>query len=693
MDKKLKKLLLCSALTLAGTALSATDNGDGTYTNPIIHADYPDSEIIRAGNDYYYLSSSFHFIPSNPIMHSKDLVNWRPVGYTIPNYDAMNDPRYDLKDGKSAYGLGSWAPSLRYHDGMFYSICYVWLKTGNINRPDTVKGHLLVSRSKSIRGPWKINVIDKHLYDPGLLFDDDGRVYVFHGQNNIYVTELDKDLTKTISEPKLIYRGNAYLEGAHAYKINGMYYLYCPGGGNQHALRSKNIYGPYEHKTVCMSDLNFPGSGLHQGGLVDTPSGQWWAVIFQDRGKHGRIPFLLPVTWEDGWPITHPVMTYEKPDVSSKGAKSKPADPDWMSDDFNKPKLGVQWQWNHNPDPDGWSLTERPGFLRLRTTTKADALRKAKNTLAQRIFGPDSGAAAKLDVSGLKDGDYAGLGLLCQYSTFVAVVGKDGKKVVQLVYQPNKGGFNFETRVLKEIPLEGDVVRFKATIDSLEYAVQYWYAENGKKFQPIGDKVPMPYEFFLDWLGPRYCLFFYSTEKTGGHVDFDWFRYIMPKHSTNLRTVGETLDAQFCDEWDDMNGTRFVWVDDEYPNVALKFKTRCVFSGRFEELTSWACAFRANRANQWLKFNRIDFGRNGAEEVVVKAKGRGEIQVRLNDSEGETIASGRIDSNEMEETTLPVAKKLDGVRPVVFVFVPDSGQTIEMRSARFAAKEKTKRKR
>ncbi len=684
MKMRFRKALLASTLALSGIALQAWDNGDGTYTNPMLDADYPDSEAIRVGNDYYYLSSSFHLTPANPIMHSKDLVNWKPVGFTIPNYKALNDPRYDMTNGQPAYGLGSWAPSLRYHDGMFYSICYVWIKPGNANNPDKLDGRLLVSRSKSIEGPWETNVIDAHLYDPGLFFDDDGRVYVFHGQDMLYVTELDKDLTKTISEPKLIYRKRPYYEGIHAYKINGMYYLYCTGGGHQQTLRSKNILGPYEHKTVCFSDLSFPSSGLHQGALIDTPSGEWWAIIFQDRGKYGRMPMLLPVTWIDGWPITRPVMTFRKPNT---GWNEPNPNADWMSDEFDSTKLGLQWQWNHHPAASGWSLTERPGFLRLRTTTKADALRLARNTLVQHVFGPGSGAETKLDASGLKDGDYAGLGLFSQHSTFIAVVGRDGKKFIQLVYQPNDRG-RFETRVLKEIPFEENEIRFKAEIAPLEYAVRYWYAAKEAEWIPVGDKVPIPYEFFVDWLAPRWCIFNYATKSTGGHVDFDWFHYIMPKNRTNLRKAGEILDAQFCDEWDDMNGTRFVWVDDIYPNIVLKHKVLGVFTGRIEEINSWTSAFRADRAGQWLRFNRIDFCEDGAMEVSIKARGHGAVEVRLDSADGRMIASGRIDSKDMQETTLRLTESVSGIRPVVFVFRPDDGKTIEMRSARFLQKER-----
>ena len=211
-------LVLALCVSVAAV-LCGADNGDGTYTNPILFADYPDSEVIRVGDDFYYQSSSFHLVPGNPIMHSKDLVNWEPAGFSIPDYKILEDARYDL-DGQhgNAYGIGSWAPSLRYHDGMFYSVCYVW-----DNRPENktgVDGVFLVSRAESVAGPWKMNAIRAKMYDPGLFFDDDGRVYVFHGQNELKVTELDADLTKVVTPAKTIIRGTI-CEGSHVYKVDG----------------------------------------------------------------------------------------------------------------------------------------------------------------------------------------------------------------------------------------------------------------------------------------------------------------------------------------------------------------------------------------------------------------------------------------------------------------------------------------
>ena len=644
----------------------ARDNGDGTYSNPMIFADYPDSEVIRVGEDYYYFSSSFHWIPGDPILHSKDLVNWKPVGFAFPDYKW--DPRYDLGGQGNGYGHGSWAPSLRYHNGTFYAVSYVWTDAR------AKKGMFVVSRAKSPAGPWEMNLIDEHLYDPALFFDDDGRVYIFHGQNDLFVTELDRDLRKVITPAKRIFRGRNYFEGAHAYKINGLYYLFCTGTGQQQCLRAENIEGPYAHKTVCVADLNFPGSFLHQGGLVDTPSGEWWAIIFQDHGKHGRIPFLLPVNWEDGWPMVQPVMTHRKPDTghSSKTLYSE----NWRSDDFDSPTLGLQWQWNHHPVDSGWSLKERPGWLRLRTTHVTDVLRNARNTLAQQMMGPDSGAVVELDVSHMKDGDVAGLGLFSAHCTSIGVVADGGIKHLAVITE-----MNARVRDKREVamaPLSGDTIWLRAEVPYLEYAVRYSYSTDGEIFHPLGGKLGIPYEFFSDWLAPRYCIYTYATQKTGGYVDVDAFDYILPERKNNLYAFGEPIDAMFYDEISNPQERTFMWVDDGMPNLFLHADRGSIIgSGRHEVPYAWTGAYEAKQAGNWIRFNRVDFGEQ-ARKVSLRVKGRGQVTVRCGDENGAVIAQENIASDDFTTVELPLKKKLRGVQPLTVVFDPSGQQSLTL---------------
>ncbi len=250
------------------------------------------------------------------------------------------------------------------------------------------EGNFCVCEAEKAEGPWTRTVFPDYLYDPGLFFDDDGRVYVAHGQGTIYLTELNADARSVKSKAVEIWRGGFKdshtlgggfsMEGSHMYKINGMYYITCPAGGTggwQICLRSKNILGPYEHHLIMDDDRSYPGNGLHQGGMVQLKNGDWWFIIMQDRGAIGRVPCLVPVKWVDGWPMLgadgKDAIVYNKP---ATGKKVKPHTVA-TTDEFNTARLGLQWQWNHNPDPSRWSLTARKGYMRL-TASKADDINR-----------------------------------------------------------------------------------------------------------------------------------------------------------------------------------------------------------------------------------------------------------------------------------------------------------------------------
>lgn len=655
--KNLNKALCVSFCAICAVA-SARDNGDGTYTNPVIDNDAPDTDVLRVGDDFYYQQSTFHHLPGNTIYHSKDLVNWRPVAHSIPSYELMNEQdSYTMTENgrKNAYGRGSWAPTLRYHDGVFYSACYVW-KDGKPwgNGPEhNGNGLFLISRSKSIEGPWKMNAIDANLYDPGLFFDDDGRVYVFHGQGKLYVTELDKDLKKVISPAKLVINESGMCEGTHAYKRNGYYYFYNTWGG-QHIFRSKNVYGPYEHKELLFTDMAYQGSWLHQGALVDTPNGEWWTLIFQDRGKYGREPWLMPVEWVDDWPVIKAVRTWRKPMSSEQLAVSSEqlavsseqlsvggcGDDDWRSDDFSGSEIGPQWQWNHEPDAKGWSLTARPGFLRLKPTVIAEGLRFARNTLTQPPQDPDSGCIVKLDVSKLGEGDWAGVGMCGSWATFIGVTVRDGKRYVAQVSQRDP----WITDVKGEFPIgRVTTIWLKAEIPEFEFSVKYSFSLDGKHFILLADKMGLAYNFFADWLGPRYGLFCYSTEKTGGWADFDEFKFIPSKRKDNIVRADEGLDMMNADEWSDMQKPdRFVGSNDGAPHLGLAASAWGCGGELTGDVLGWQCAYRVRyddkrNTPEWLKFNR--FIADGArDEAYLFAKGDGNIEVREGAADGKLLA-------------------------------------------------------
>ena len=503
------------------------DNGNGTFTNPVMWGDWPDPDIIRVGDDFYFISTSMHYVPGCPIAKSKDLVNWQMAGYAVNRYD--EDPRYDMNGG-TLYLNGSWANTLRYHNEKFYVGFCTPYGLG------TEKGHFSICVADKIEGPWKRTIFPEYLYDPGLFFDDDGRVYVVHGQGTLYLTELASDALSVKEEKIKIWdkpietpKGSTFpypaggMEGSHMYKINGYYYITCPAGGTegwQMCLRSKNITGPYESKIICQDESTYPNNGLHQGGMVQLKNGDWWFIIMQDRGTIGRVPNLLPVTWIDGWPMLGEngkgIVTDKKPDVGSTYPISIPA----TSDEFNSPKPGLQWQWNHNPDDSRWSLTERKGYLRIKAS-RANNLENARNTLTQRVQGPASQATIEMDVSRLKDGNIAGLAVFQLPYAFVAVKQEGNlKKIImenENVVVDSVSNFN------------GKKVWFRADVTHVGFTASFSYSFDGRKFIPIGNKLKMGLGWA--WTANRFALFNYSTKETGveGIADFNWVRFITNK--------------------------------------------------------------------------------------------------------------------------------------------------------------------
>ena len=525
---KLYNTLLACALSMGMSFMPAEaqqawspDNGDGTFTNPLMWGDWPDPDVIRVGDYFYLVSTSMHYVPGSPIAKSADLVNWEIVGYAVDRY--TDDPRYDMQGGE-LYLNGSWANSLRYHNGKFYvAFCtpYGW---------GTEKGHFSVCEAKDPRGPWTRTIFPEYLYDPGLFFDDDGRVYVVHGQHRLFVTELNADV-KSVKSPavEIWNKGvddakgsgkSALMEGSHVYKVNGMYYILCPAGGTegwQMCLRSSNIYGPYESKAVFQDDSSYPTNGLHQGGMVQLKNGDWWFVIMQDRGPIGRVPHLLPVKWIDGWPLlgvnSKDAITYPKPNVGKRVKAMSPA----TTDEFSKRSLGLQWQWNHNPDPQKWSLSERPGYLRLKAS-KATDLKNARNTLTQRVQGPNSTAMVELDVTRLKDGNTAGLGIFEFPYAYVAVQQVGGKRQVVMC----NDGEIIETPIDN---LSQDKIWLRARVTDKDFTARFYYSLDGEWFVPVGNVLHMG--LGLPWTANRFALFNFSTtdEGVGGMADFDWFRF------------------------------------------------------------------------------------------------------------------------------------------------------------------------
>ncbi len=516
--------LLIACCTASVTAQQAT--------NPIIYADVPDMSIVRVGKNYYMSSTTMHMSPGVPIMKSTDLVNWKLINYaydTLANVDALN-----LTDGKGTYGRGSWASSIRYHNKVFYVTTFA-----------QTTGKTYIYSTKDIeRGPWKRVVFAPSYHDHTLFFDDDGKVYMLYGAGKLNLVELNEDLSgvkpgginqvaiENASKPSQVEgrKGGLGAEGSQLYKVNGKYYLFnitWPPGGMRTVVihRADKITGPWEGR-VALQDL-----GVAQGGLIDMPDGRWWAYLFRDNGSVGRIPYLVPVTWEDGWPV---LGVNGKVPMSLDLPANKSLLPGIVaSDEFerkkNQPPLPLAWQWNHNPDNSLWTVTERKGFLRLKTGRVDTSFLLARNSLTQRTIGPVCSGSVSLDIAGMKDGDFAGLGLLQKQFGQVGVKVDGNSKTIVMI---NAGtGQPVEAA---RIPIDQSTVFLKAECnfkDRKDMAA-FFYSLDGKNWLLIGTALKMAYTI-PQFIGYRFALFNYATKTPGGFADFDYFRITETITSSN----------------------------------------------------------------------------------------------------------------------------------------------------------------
>ena len=525
MKKKFRLLFVFLLLLVQAVALAQAQN-------PIIFADVPDISLIRVGKNYYMSSTTMHMNPGVPIMKSTDLVNWKIINYA---YDTLADmPELNLTEGKNAYSKGSWASSLRYHNGTYYVA--VFAQTTN---------ETYIFTTKDIeKGDWKRISFKPALHDLSLFFDDDGKVYLIHNAERLKIVELNEDLTgvkQGVPERVLIENASAPTgkevglgaEGSQLFKVKGKYYLFnicAPRGGMRTVIihRADNINGPWEGR-VALQDR-----GIAQGGLIDTPDGRWFSYLFRDFAAVGRVPYLVPVKWEDGWPILG--ENGKAPDTLDLPASTGLIPNLVASDEFKRKKgeaaLPLVWQWNHNPDNKLWSVTERKGFLRLKTGRIDTDLLQARNTLTQRTIGPTSSASVALDVSKMKEGDFAGLCALQKKYGQVGVKVENGQKSIVMITTDNDKPVE-----VKRIPLDQNQIYFRIDCDFTgmnDEANNHWtlngkdeakfsYSLDGKVWNPIGNILKMIYDI-PHFMGYRFGLFNYATKNTGGYVDFDWFR-------------------------------------------------------------------------------------------------------------------------------------------------------------------------
>jgi beta-xylosidase len=516
MKKTYLGCLVFITIFLSNTALAQVNSA----RNPIIFADVPDVSMIRVGNTYYMSSTTMHMSPGVPIMKSKDLVNWQIVNYAyniLEDIDALN-----LENGRSTYGRGSWASCIRYHQGTYFVSTFA---------QTTGKTHVFTTKNIE-KGPWKAFSFRPSYHDHTLFFNDDGRVYLIYGVGRLRLVELNPDASgvkQGTTEQVIIENASApagtnislQAEGSQMFKVNGKYYLFnitWPRGGMRTVVihRADKITGPWEGR------LALQDKGVAQGGLIDTPDGKWFAYLFRDYGSVGRIPYLVPVKWEDGWPVLG--IDGKVPDElnlpPSKGLIPGIVSSDEFKRGKGDPALPLIWQWNHNPDNALWSVTQRKGYLRLTTGRIDTDFVSARNTLTQRTFGPECSGSTVIDVTNMKEGDFAGLALLQRKYGLVAVKFVDGtKSIVMVSAQSGKPA------EVQNVPLRQKTVYLKAECNFRKLAdvANFFYSLDGKTWTPIGTQLKMEYSM-PHFMGYRFGLFNYATKTPGGYVDFDWFR-------------------------------------------------------------------------------------------------------------------------------------------------------------------------
>jgi beta-xylosidase len=492
-----------------------------------LNADYSDPDVVRVGEDYYMVCSEFHFM-GMPVLHSKDLVNWTIIARAYDEFKFA--PEFDSND---RYAGGSWAPAIRFHDNKYW-IYFCTPKEG-----------LFMTTADKPEGPWAplVQVADTAGWeDPCPFWDENGQAYLGRsrvGAGPIYIHRLSQDGKKLLDDGVIVYTGPV-AEGTKIHKRNGYYYLSIPEGGVptgwQTILRSKNIYGPYE-KRVVLEQGSTSVNGPHQGALVDLPNGDWWFIHFQTVYSLGRICHLQPVRWIDDWPVMgvdidmngigEPVYVWEKPDVGKVYSITAPQ----TSDEFSEPDLDFQWSWNHNPVPEVWSLTQKPGYLSL-FSLPATSFLKAKNTVTQKTMGPKGEATTLLVADNIENGQKAGLCMMGREYNLIGIVKEEGKLSL---FTDINGNITKQSIGVSKIYLRVSIVppeidttqaspeRRRRMFPSVKGINQFYYSTDNKEFYPLGEKFSAT---FGNWKGPKIGLFSYHEQEQGGTALFDWFHYI-----------------------------------------------------------------------------------------------------------------------------------------------------------------------
>jgi beta-xylosidase len=514
------------------------DRGDGTYQNPVLNADYSDPDVVRVGDDFYLVSSSFHATPGLPILHSKDLVNWTIIGHVLPAQPPLDH------FSTVRHGEGVWAPAIRYHAGKFW-----------VFYPDPDYG-IYFSTATNPAGEWtppQLVEAGRGLIDPCPFWDEDGQLYLVHGwaksragfANLLTLQKLSPDATKVLDAGETIIDANKMpdwtgLEGPKFYKRHGYYYVFAPAGGvtggYQAVFRSTNIFGPYENRIV-LAQGKTTINGPHQGGWVDTTTGEDWFLHFQDRGAYGRVVHLEPMIWrDDGWPVIgddpdhtgkgQPVLVHAKPNVG----KTYPVTAPQTSDEFDGQTLGLQWQWNANPRDEWISFSAHPGFLRLtsvplpKTRSNGSPANNSRydapNFLLQKFPATEFTVTTEMEFTPAAEGEIAGLTVFGYDYALLGLSKTAGG--VRLVYVVNSGASRgAEEREATSVETKSSAVYLRVTVSN-GARCQFAYSFDNQTFTPIGE----PFRASVDrWIGAKIGVIASApadATKTG-FADFDWF--------------------------------------------------------------------------------------------------------------------------------------------------------------------------
>jgi xylan 1,4-beta-xylosidase len=490
-------------MLIAGANLFAgwqSDNGDGTFKNPPLYADYPDPSIIRVGNDFYLASTTFVNVPGLVILHSQDLVNWEIVGHCISSFPSGG--KYDMI-GTIQYAGGCFAPSIAYKDGMFHVAV---TPNGESTR---------IYHATNPQGPWTYTQLSSGYFDPCIFIESNGTPYLAWGgawENAIKMIQLNSTLTGTTGSQQTIlsYTG---IEGTHMTKYGSYYYIFnaVPGSLSIVCSRSTTLWGPYGETTNLCSDA----TGGHQGGIIDMPDGSYWGYIMKDCGSIGRMTNICPITWEKNWPkFGRSGHTGTVESSYTKPIANKPIMAPATSDEFNSSTLGLQWMWNHNPDNTKWSLTG--SALRLKPSTAPDFW-SARNTLTQKGQGLTSSGSIKIDTSAMQPGDIMGLGMLGDPRGYIAVT-RDPRRIIMSEEDSVRATVN---------NVSAYILYFRVEMNfSANQARFFWRDDNTTTWQQLGTTITMGY----DWQngtfqGEQYAILCFNPGSSTGYMDVDWFRF------------------------------------------------------------------------------------------------------------------------------------------------------------------------